>query len=162
MIKEATATVFVFRQSEEAGWRVAMMWHPRFAGWIPPGGHVEADESPAEAAAREVVEELGCRVRLVAGPATPLPDGFPHTPVVAPWWIVEMAASPDSHTSDRHVHVDHVFVAFWDGDVQAPETRVRWFDEQELADGADIAEDSRLQAKELFARFSEVEELAHG
>ncbi|MCM3883537.1 NUDIX domain-containing protein [Frankia sp. R82] len=159
--KEATATVFVFRRGEDAAWQVAMMWHPRFGGWLPPGGHVEAYESAAEAAVREVEEELGCRVRLVAGLATPLPDGFPHRPVIAPWWIVEMAASPDNHCAARHVHVDHVFVAFWDGDVELPETQVRWFDERQLADAADVAEDSKLQAKELFGRIGDVAQLAH-
>ena len=156
VIKEATATVFVFRRLEDEVWRVAMVWHPRVAGWLPPGGHVEPDESAAEAAVREVAEEVGCRVRLVGGPATPLPEGFPHDPVVAPWWIVEMAASPDNHTAERHVHVDHVFLALFDGDVAPPETRVRWFSAEELAEGAEVAEDSRLQAKELFVGIDEM------
>ncbi|OHV27530.1 hypothetical protein BCD49_38735 [Pseudofrankia sp. EUN1h] len=156
VIKEATATVFVFRRSEDEVWRVAMVWHRRFAGWIPPGGHVEPAESAAEAAVREVAEEVGCRVWLLGGPTTPLPDGFPHEPVVAPWWIVEMAASPDNHTVERHVHVDHVFVGLFAGEVAPPETRVRWFSAGELAEGADVAEDSRLQAKELFAGIDEI------
>jgi NUDIX domain len=52
VIKEATATVLVFRQAE-AGWRLGMMWHPRFQAWAIPGGHVEEHEAPAEAAIQE-------------------------------------------------------------------------------------------------------------
>ncbi|WP_207934488.1 NUDIX domain-containing protein [Actinomadura sp. KC06] len=151
MIKEVTATVFVFRRSQAVGWRLGLVWHPRFQGWITPGGHVEANETAAEAAERETSEELGCRVRLVPGPSKPLPVGFPHTAATVPWWIVEMGASPDNHTRDEHVHVDHVFVAEWVADVCEPETRVRWVTEHEVADLPDLAEDTRLQAKELFA-----------
>lgn len=154
MIKEATATTFVFRRSDGAGsggWSLGLVWHPRFQGWIPPGGHVEPDETAAEAAVRETLEEAGCRVRLLPGPTTPVPAGFPHVPVIVPWWIVEMPASADGHTPERHVHVDHVFVGLWDGQVQEPETRVRWFDERELLETPQIAEDSRLQGKELFS-----------
>jgi 8-oxo-dGTP pyrophosphatase MutT (NUDIX family) len=155
MIKEPTATAFVFRRFDDVGWRVAMIWHRRLAGWFPPGGHVEVDESPAEAAVREVLEEVGCRVRLIDGLATPLPPGFPHPPVVAPWWIVEMPASPDSHTADLHVHVDHVFVAVFEGDVGAPETHVRWFGAEDFAHATDVAQDSRMQGEELFTRIDE-------
>jgi 8-oxo-dGTP pyrophosphatase MutT (NUDIX family) len=57
------------------------------------GGHVEAGETAAEAAIREVTEEAGLRVRLLPGPAVPPPSGFPHQPVTAPWWVSEMPAS---------------------------------------------------------------------
>jgi 8-oxo-dGTP pyrophosphatase MutT (NUDIX family) len=86
---------------------------------------VEADEDPAEAAVREVREETGLSVRLVPGPRAPMPSGFPHPGVCPPWWVVEFRARADNHTADRHVHVDHV-----------------WSEPR-------IAEDSRLQAKEL-------------
>lgn len=158
MIKEATASVFVFHRAEGAGWRLALVWHPRLAEWLPAGGHVEAEESAAEAAVRETAEETGLSVRLLPGPAVPLPAGFPHTQIPAPWWIVEMGASADSHTPRRHVHVDHVFVAVAEADTGEREAvhEVRWFTEQQMADAADVAEDSRLQAKELFARIAEI------
>ena len=45
----------------------------RLAGlWLPPGGHVEAGEHPAAAAAREAVEELGQPVTPSSDPWRPL------------------------------------------------------------------------------------------
>jgi len=55
------ATVYVV----EAG-AVALHEHDRLGMWLPPGGHVERDELPHEAARREVREELGIEVDLVA------------------------------------------------------------------------------------------------
>jgi hypothetical protein len=90
-------------------------------------------------------------VRLLPGPSLPLPAGYPHPHMAPPWWIVEMAASPDNHTAGHHLHLDHVFVGLHAGDAREPETSVRWMSGQELAQAPDVPEDVRLQAKELFA-----------
>jgi 8-oxo-dGTP pyrophosphatase MutT (NUDIX family) len=154
VVKEATATVFVFRPSAAGGWLLGLMLHPRFGQWLAPGGHVEADESPAEAAVRETAEELGCGVRLLPGPSLPLPAGYPHPRMAPPWWVVEMAASPDNHTAGRPLHLDHVFVGLHAGDIGVPETRVRWMPEPELARAPDVPEDVRLPARDLLARLA--------
>jgi 8-oxo-dGTP pyrophosphatase MutT (NUDIX family) len=54
-----TATTFVIRDG-----KVLLHLHPKQQLWLPPGGHVERDELPHEAAVREVEEETGLRVRL--------------------------------------------------------------------------------------------------
>lgn len=40
--------------------------HDRLEVWLPPGGHLERDELPHEAADREALEETGLDVRLLA------------------------------------------------------------------------------------------------
>ncbi len=151
LVQELTATNFVFRRSPETGqWLTGMMWHARLEGWLPACGHVEVGETPAQAAERETLEELGCRIRLLAAPSLPLPDGFPHQLGPAAWWVVDMRARADNHTPDHHRHQDHVFVSEWIEDTQEPETRVAWLSELEIAELPDLAEDSRLQAKVLF------------
>jgi len=55
------ATVYVVNDGA-----VALHEHDRLGMWLPPGGHVERDETPHEAARREVREELGLEVELVA------------------------------------------------------------------------------------------------
>ena len=110
MTKHATSSVFVFCEVE-GRWRLGLIEHPRLGRQMVVGGHVEADETQAEAAVRETVEESGLRVRLLGCPAPSLPVGYPHARVAAPWWITELMVPADNHLAEPHVHVDHQYVA---------------------------------------------------
>jgi 8-oxo-dGTP pyrophosphatase MutT (NUDIX family) len=54
-----TATTYIVH----AG-KVLLHRHPRQGLWLPPGGHIERDELPHDAAVREIEEETGLRLRL--------------------------------------------------------------------------------------------------
>jgi 8-oxo-dGTP pyrophosphatase MutT (NUDIX family) len=41
---------------------VLLHLHRKLGMWLPPGGHIERDELPDDAAVREVFEETGLRV----------------------------------------------------------------------------------------------------
>jgi 8-oxo-dGTP pyrophosphatase MutT (NUDIX family) len=55
-----TVAVFVVRDG-----KVLLHWHRKVGTWLPPGGHIERDELPDEAAVREVLEETGVEVELM-------------------------------------------------------------------------------------------------
>ncbi len=55
-----TVAVFVVWEG-----KVLLHLHRKLGMWLPPGGHIERDELPDDAAVREVYEETGLRVELV-------------------------------------------------------------------------------------------------
>ena len=54
LVREFTVAVFVVHEG-----RVLLLAHPKLGRWLPPGGHIEPNELPDEAAVREVEEETG-------------------------------------------------------------------------------------------------------
>ena len=150
MIKHATSSVFVFREVGNA-WQLGLIEHPRLGRRMIVGGHVEADETQAEAALREAREESGLAVRLVDGPAALLPLDYPHDRVAAPWWITEMNVPADNHLSEPHIHVDHQYVAVVDASVAPcpPGHPFGWFGAGDL-DHVSMFPDTRMLAGALF------------
>jgi len=61
--RDFTATVFVV-----ADGRVLLLWHKKLHMWLPPGGHIDANELPDAAARREVREETGLEITLLQEP----------------------------------------------------------------------------------------------
>src|SRR5882672_5372918 len=60
MEKHLTATVYIVEEK-----KILLLWHPKHNKWMPPGGHLEANETPPECAHREVLEETGLEIELV-------------------------------------------------------------------------------------------------
>ncbi len=150
-VKHATASTLVFC-AFPGGWRAGVITHPRLGWAMAPGGHVEADETAAEAALREVAEETGLAgVRFIRPPAPGLPEGFPHERVEPPWWITELPVPPDNHLAEPHIHVDHQYVAVAPGPdpSAAPAHTFGWYAAADLQ-ALDMPEDTKLLAKMLF------------
>ena len=151
-LKHLTSSVFVFRRFAD-GWRTGLIHHPRLHKMMIPGGHVEAEETSAEAALREVAEETGLAVTLVSPPAAPVPAGYRGRRVAQPWWIAEYQVKPDNHLDVAHVHVDHLYVALADGTAPSPVPGPAahpfgWYAATELAD-LDMFDDARVLALSL-------------
>jgi 8-oxo-dGTP pyrophosphatase MutT (NUDIX family) len=149
-LKHATSSVFVFRRITPGGWRLGLIRHPHFGLMVIPGGHVEAGETQAEAALREVAEETGLAVQLLSPPAAPLPGGYRPPRVAPPWWIVEYQVPSDPHLGAPHVHIDHLYVALADGrePSAAPGHPFGWYAAADLP-GLDMFDDARLLALTL-------------
>ena len=145
-VKHATSSVYVVSRLPD-GWRIGLIRHPRFGRMMPPGGHVEAYESEAEAALREVAEESGLAVRLADAPCVRLPDGFLPRRVAPPWWTVEHPVPADNHLAEPHVHVDHLYVAEARSaqPVTQPAHPFGWYSAADLA-GLVMFDDARVLA----------------
>jgi len=93
---ELAATTFVFN-----GERFAIHFHEKVKKWLPPGGHVEQNELPHEAAIREVIEELGVKPRLLFD----LPPDYGIETVPLP--VAILVENIDS----EHCHTDMIYAA---------------------------------------------------
>jgi 8-oxo-dGTP pyrophosphatase MutT (NUDIX family) len=151
-VKHATASVFLFARGEDA-WRVGLIRHPRFGKWMLPGGHVEPDENPAEAALREVAEETGRTARLLAAPGLDEPDGADEPSVIVPWRIVEQHVPAERREPQPHIHIDHLYLALAEASAPTPgaELPFAWYTADQLA-VVDMFEDTRVRAAYLLDR----------
>ena len=58
--RDFTATTFVVSTNS-----TLLLWHRKLQAWLPPGGHIEPNELPEDAAIREVKEETGLTVKII-------------------------------------------------------------------------------------------------
>jgi len=110
-------TVAVFVVAER---RVLLHFHKKLQRWLPPGGHIERDELPDDAARREVLEETGVEIELVGENLNSISgDGQP-VQLCRPAGIQVASIRPG------HEHIDLVYFARADG--QTPLGEAAWFD----------------------------------
>jgi len=151
-VKHATASVFLFAHADDA-WRVGLIRHPRLGKWMLPGGHVEPDENPAEAALREVAEETGRTARLLPGPGLDTPAGADESPVITPLWIVEQHVPAERREPQPHIHVDHLYLALTPATPPTPDAELpfAWYTTDHL-NTLDMFSDTRARAAYLLDR----------
>lgn len=134
-----TASVFVVYQN-----KVLLRFHDKHKIWLVPGGHVELDEVPEDAAVREVKEEVGLDVKLWTGNTA---DFF--TTAVTPDVYRELIPPVLMNVhkiNDEHRHIDLVYFATATTDVIVePETHEKsggccWFTKEELSSSLDVEE----------------------
>ncbi len=61
MQRHFTATAFVI----DSRGRTLLLWHKRLQRWMPPGGHLDENETPEDAAMRECKEETNLDVEIL-------------------------------------------------------------------------------------------------
>ncbi len=62
MVRHFCASAFVINPENK---KILLVKHHLFDKWVQPGGHIEDNETPEEAATREVYEETGIKVSIV-------------------------------------------------------------------------------------------------
>ncbi len=109
-----------------------LVHHNKLGQWLYPGGHVDPDEDPAQAAVREVAEETGIAAVVIGEPAFTHPAVRSHA---APWAIIEMDVN-DAKVG-AHRHIDLVYVCRASGGELAAQVEevagVRWVPVADLA-----------------------------
>ncbi len=137
MKRHFTATAFIVDSRK----RTLLLWHKRLNRWMPPGGHIDPDETPEDAAKRECKEETNLDVEIVGDPQADLftqnrSEGRMLTKPIA--MLLEEIPASLERGEPAHQHMDFLFIARPLDESQAikiaeeESDRMRWFDAQEI------------------------------
>lgn len=95
-IRHFTASAIVLDDRD----RVLLVHHNKLGQRLYPGGHIDPDEDPAEAAVREVAEETGIRANVISDH----PFEHPAVRVIPPpFAILEMDVTDTRIGPHRHI-----------------------------------------------------------
>ena len=103
MKRHFTVSAFVSAQGQ-----TLLHWHEKNRMWLPPGGHIEPDEDPYQAALREAEEETGFSSEVLP---TVDPYGYntpEQLPVPATIMVEDIPANP---SEPAHQHLDLIYFA---------------------------------------------------
>ncbi len=125
MQREFTASVYLIEQQ-----RVLLLFHPKLQKWLPPGGHLEKNETPAEAAKREVWEETGYCFEYCLQENVSI-DCWNAKSIERPYLCL-LEEIPPYKDVPAHQHVDFVFVGRPICQKQPATLPCRWFSKEEL------------------------------
>lgn len=122
MSKHFCASAFVIDPQNK---KILLVKHHLFDKWVQPGGHIESDETPEDAAIREVYEETGIKISLL-GESFPREDDF-----IRPLGIQK------NKTLKGNVHIDVIYAGIPNNDKNSlrlsdESTGIGWFSRDEL------------------------------
>lgn len=137
--------------------RVLLRLHEKYHIWLPPGGHVELDETPEVAALREVKEEVGLEVELWRGNTASIERDMPlseYQELVPPVYMNRHRISDDHH----HIVLMY-FATTSSSEIREPENHEKsggcaWLTRQEIEVHPEIDESTKyysIKALELLA-----------
>ena len=132
MTRHFCASVFVINPINK---KVLLVKHKKFNKWVQPGGHIEDNEVPEEAAIREVYEETGLKIKLL-GERFPREDDF-----IRPLGIQK------NRTLQGDIHIDIIYAGVPKGEIEEKisdeSTVICWFSREEL-DHIDVFPDIKI------------------
>lgn len=132
MARHFCASVFLINPEDK---RILLVKHKKFNKWVQPGGHIEDEETPEEAALREAYEETGIKVRLL-GERFPREDDF-----IKPLGIQKNR----NREGDMHIDIIYAGVPINNIEVKASDESIdiHWFTRKEL-DYIDLFPDIKI------------------
>ena len=147
--KHFTTSVYIF--SKEAKPRVLLLFHKKNQKWMQPGGHINPNETPPEAAIREVLEETGMDLTPYMKPTRQLTEDVLDMAVPV---LLQQQRIEAYNDEPAHYHLDMGYVVHVPHKLPEPaqdeSLMVNWFTLEQL-DKLDMFDNVRTLIKELFA-----------
>ena len=129
MKREFVATCYVFSDD-----KVLLIFHKKLKRWLPPGGHMDPNELPHEAAIREVLEETGIEIELMKDEEISILK--PHAQSITRPYLCLLEHIPAYGDTPEHKHFDFIFLGYPVGgkaEANLDETEgMRWFTKEEI------------------------------
>lgn len=125
MEKEFTASAYILHEQ-----KILLLFHHKFQKWLPPGGHVEANETPAETAKREAKEETGLDIEFIKQENIWL-NYWNAVSFDRPYFCL-LGNIPAYKDRPAHQHMDFVYIAKPIKLITEMPENCRWFKRTEL------------------------------
>ena len=139
-----TATVYIVDEQ-----RVLLIFHRKMQKWLPPGGHLDPNETPPEGARRETREETGLEIAFALQENVWI-DRWNAKSFERPYMclVEEIPAFGDK---SAHQHIDFVYVATPAGGQESRNIHetddMRWFTLEEI-EGLDPDEEIFVETQQ--------------
>lgn len=129
MERQFTATVYIVDEQ-----RVLLIFHRKMQKWLPPGGHLDPNETPPEGARREVREETGLEISFALQENVWI-DRWNANSFERPYMCL-VEEIPPFGDKEAHQHIDFIYVGTPVGGQESRNTLetddMRWFTLEEI------------------------------
>lgn len=129
MEKQFTSTVYIIKEDS-----VLLIFHRKLKKWLPPGGHIDANETPPAAAIREALEETGLEVEIIPQENIWV-ERFNATSFHRPYLCL-LEEIPEHNGIPHHQHMDFVYLGRQIGGSiiqnELETEAIKWFTESEI------------------------------
>ena len=149
MERQFTATAYVIDKQ-----KTLLIFHKKLQKWLPPGGHLDSNETPAEGARREVCEETGLDIEFIKQENIWINSENSNS-FERPYLCL-LEEIPMHGTKPAHQHIDFIYIATPVGGTESHNPHeiedMRWFSLEEvekLKVGIEIFADTQQTIRQI-------------